>query len=71
MNCQKIASDIYDFAQLLVSHSLIQDAKSLYYAAGKLQNSSDTLEWIYECDNIKFSIEGAVLRNNSTTNKFR
>lgn len=60
MNCQIIASDIFDFAELLVSHNIIQDAKSLYDASAKLQNSQNTTEWRYECDNLKFSVEGTV-----------
>ncbi|MEI2420110.1 hypothetical protein V6O07_07535, partial [Arthrospira platensis SPKY2] len=60
MNCQIIASEIFDFAELLVSHNIIQDAKGLYDASAKLQNSQNATEWAYECDNLKFSIEGAV-----------
>jgi hypothetical protein len=60
MNCQIIASDIFDFAQLLVSHNIIQDPKSLYDASAKLQNSQNNSEWAYECANLKFSIEGSV-----------
>lgn len=60
MNCQIIASDIFDLAQLLVSHNLIQDAKSLYDASAKLQSSQNVAEWKYDCDNLKFSVEGAV-----------
>lgn len=60
MNCQIIASDIFDFAELLVSHNIIQDAKSLYDASARLQNSQNTNEWRYECDNLKFTVEGAV-----------
>lgn len=60
MNCQIIASDIFDFAELLVSHNIIQDAKSLYDASARLQNSQNTTEWRYECGNLKFSVEGTV-----------
>ena len=60
MNCQIIASDIFDFAELLVSHNLIQDAKSLYDASARLQKSQNPTEWKYECRNLKFSVEGAV-----------
>lgn len=60
MNCQIIATDIFDFAELLVSHNIIQDAKSLYDASAKLQTSRNIVEWKYECGNLKFSIEGAI-----------
>lgn len=59
MNCKILASDIFDFAELLVSHDIVQDAKSLYDAAAKLQCSQNVSEWMYECSNIKFSVEGA------------
>lgn len=60
MNCQIIASDIFDFAQLLETHSVIQDAKSLYDVSSKLQNSQNADQWTYECGNLKFSVGGAV-----------
>lgn len=60
MSCQIIASDIFDFAELLVSHNIIQDAKSLYDASARLQSSQNVSEWKYECGNIKFSAEGAI-----------
>lgn len=59
MNCQIIASEIFDFAELLVTHNVIHDAKSLYDASAKLQNAQNANEWIYECGNLKFSIEGS------------
>jgi len=60
MSNQVIASDINDFAQLLETHKVIQDAKSLYEASSKLQNSQNVNQWRYECGNLKFSVEGAV-----------
>src|SRR5690554_1862183 len=60
MNCQIIASDIFDFAELLISHNIVQDAKSLYDASAKLESSRNATEWTYECGNLKFSVEGAV-----------
>ena len=60
MNCQIIASDIFDFAELLVSYNIIHDAKSLYDTSAKLENSQNITEWAYECGNLKFSVEGAV-----------
>lgn len=60
MNCKIIASDIFELAELLVSHNILQDAKSLYDASAKLHSSQNVSEWSYECDNLKFSVEGAV-----------
>lgn len=60
MTNQAIASDIFDFAELLVSHNVIQDAKSLYDVAGKLQQSKNKSNWGYECGNLKFSVTGRI-----------
>lgn len=60
MSNQVIASDINDFAQLLETHKVIQDARSLYEASSKLQNSQNANQWTYECGNLKFSVRGAV-----------
>ena len=60
MNCKNIASDIFDFAELLVQHNIIQDAKSLYDASAKLNCSQNDTEWAYECGSLKFSIEGSI-----------
>ncbi|HUH73108.1 MAG TPA: hypothetical protein VLZ75_01750 [Chitinophagales bacterium] len=60
MNCQILAIDIFDFAVLLTSNNIIQDAKSLFDASAKLQCSQNISEWNYECGSLKFSIEGCV-----------
>jgi len=60
MNCQILATDIFDFAELLISNNIIQDAKSLYDASAKLQCSQNNSEWNYECGSLKFSIDGCI-----------
>jgi hypothetical protein len=60
MNCQILATDIFDFAELLISNNIIQDAKSLYDASAKLQCSQNNSEWNYECGSLKFSVEGSI-----------
>lgn len=60
MNCKILATDIFDFAELLVAHEIVQDAKSLYDASAKLLCSQSTSTWKYECDSIKFSMEGSI-----------
>ncbi len=59
-NNEAIALDLSDFAQLLESHGLIQDSKSLYDASEKLRTSQDKSIWNYECNNLKFSVSGSV-----------
>lgn len=60
MNCQILAIDIFEFAELLISNNIIQDAKSMYDASAKLQCSKNNSEWNYECGGLKFSVEGSV-----------
>jgi len=59
-NKYSIASDLVEFAELLNSYKLISDSKSLYDASEKVRTGSNKDTWEYECNNIKFSIEGSV-----------
>jgi hypothetical protein len=58
MNSKILATDIFDFAELLVFHNIVQDAKSLYDASAKLQCSQNNTELKYECGSLKFSVAG-------------
>lgn len=60
MNCKTLSIDIFDFAELLISNNIIQDAKSLYDASSKLQCSQDDAKWNYECGSLKFSVNGCI-----------
>lgn len=59
-NKNSISADLFDLAMLLDAHSLISDAKSLYEASEKVRNSASDSLWEYECNNLKFSVEGTV-----------
>ncbi len=60
MSCQLIATDIYEFAEMLVSHNILQDARNLFETSSRLFSAQNELEWSYECGSLKFSIEGAI-----------
>jgi hypothetical protein len=54
-----IASDLFEFAELLTTSGLITDSKSLYDASEKVRLSVNEEFWEYDCQDLKFYVEGA------------